>query len=62
MDHSWTQAHLCHLVGQVTESLSLGPKRDSPEHCVARAKNLALDRVDVTFAAKELCRRVSSPI
>ena len=30
--------------------------------CAARANYLALDRVDVAFAAKELCRRMSSPV
>ena len=29
--------------------------------CAARANYLAMDRVDVSFAAKELCRRMSAP-
>ena len=46
---------------QVARALSLGPKRGY-RASAARAHYLAVDRVDVAFAAKELCRRMSSPV
>ena len=44
------------------ESLLSGAEARLYRACAARGNYLALDRVDVAFAAKELCRRMSSPV
>ena len=46
-----------------TEEEPLGPRKTTRFRALAaRANYIAQDRADVQFAAKELCREISSPI